>query len=158
MKLTTLCTLFISFLFFACGQDAPKSNSQIKAVTTATELLRAKTGDEVWIIVSYIKNDKKSEFDMWIKDVLYAALYKSTNPMKKDQLKVTRWLEPIRQNEDKSWTYAWIMDPIIPNTDYDIPTFLNKEYGEVKGKEHWAKYESFWAKPVDVHVLKQTSL
>lgn len=77
--------------------------------------------------------------------------------MKKDQLKVTRWLEPAHQNEDKTWTYVWIMDPIIPNTDYDIPTFLNMEYGEEKGKEHWAKYQTFWAKPVEAHMLKQTS-
>jgi len=37
-------------------------------------------------------------------------------------------------------------------------TLLNNEYGEAKGTEHWVKYQTFWAKPVEAHILKQTSL
>ena len=119
--------------------------------------MRAKIGEEVWIIVSYIKNDSKSEFEKWIKEIFYPALQNSKNPMNKLQLNSTRWLEPANQNEDKTWTYVWIMDPVVPNGDYDIPTLLNKEYGEATGTEHWEKYQTFWAKPNEAHILKQTS-
>ncbi|MEK7257227.1 MAG: hypothetical protein AAB316_20910, partial [Bacteroidota bacterium] len=139
-----------------CRQETPPSAPEVAPASDGQT--RAKNGDEVWIIVTYVKDEIKSDFEKWVKDVLYAALYKTTNPMKKDQLKVTRWLEPTQQNEDKTWTYVWIMDPVIPNTNYDIPTFLNQEYGEEKGKEHWATYQTFWAKPVEAHVLKQSSL
>ncbi len=155
MKLKSIFMLLVVILFFSCGENT-NTTKTITAIPTKEEM-RAKNGDEVLIIVSYIKNDVKPEFEMWIKDVLYSALNKTSNQMKKDQLLRTRWLEPTHQNEDKSWTYVWIMDPIIPNTDYDIPAFLNKEYGEEKGKEHWAKYQTFWAKPVEVHAVKQTS-
>lgn len=155
MKPVSIFTLMITFFFLSCGQETKNLNSDTQPLPR--EQMRAKNGDEVLIIVTYVKDELKPEFEKWISDVLYAALNKTTNPMKKDQLKVTRWLEPAHQNEDKTWTYVWIMDPIIPNTDYDIPTFLNQEYGEEKGKEHWAKYQTFWAKPVEAHILKQTS-
>jgi hypothetical protein len=154
MKLKTIFLAMLASCFISCGQKT----ENVKSENLSREQMRAKDGDEVLIVVTYVKDESKSDFEKWINDVLYAALNKTTNPMKIDQLKVTRWLEPTQQNEDKTWTYVWIMDPIIPNTDYDIPTFLNKEYGEEKGKEHWEKYQTFWAKPVEVHALKQTSL
>ncbi|MBK9335619.1 MAG: hypothetical protein IPM98_03115 [Lewinellaceae bacterium] len=104
-----------------------------------------------------MKEASKSEFEQWVKDVFYPALRKSESPMHEAQLNATRWLEPAGQNEDKTWTYAWIMDPVVPKADYDIPTLLNTAYGEEKvrptGKPTW----HFWAKPVDMHVLKQTT-
>ena len=123
---------------------------------TATYTMPAKSGETVLVVVTDIKNEKKTAYESWIKDVLYAALYKSQNPMKKDQLKVTRWLRPVRQNADSTWTYAFIMDPAIPKTDYDIPTFLKQEYGEEKGKKYADQYETFLAKPIVIHALKQT--
>ena len=155
MKLKSIILFLIIVAFFSCKDETKNTKSDV--IAPAKETMRAKTGDDVLIVVSYIKNESKAEFEKWIKDVLYAALNKTSSQMKKDQLMRTRWLEPAQQNEDKSWTYVWIMDPIIPNTDYDISTFLNKEYGEEKGKIYWAKYQTFWAKPVEAHTLKQTS-
>lgn len=116
----------------------------------------AKPGETVLVVIVPVKADKKVEYEAWIRDIMYAGLYKSKNPMKKDQLKVTRYLTPVRQNDDKTWTFAFLMDPAIPKTNYDIPTFLNQEYGEEKGKQYWSQYESFLAGPVVVHALKQT--
>lgn len=115
----------------------------------------AKPGETVLVVVAAIKPEKKAEYETWMKDVMYAALYKSQNPVKKEQLKVTRWLKPVRQNADSTWTYSFIMDPIIPKTDYDIPTFLKQEYGEAKGSQYAAQYETFMARPVVIYALKQ---
>jgi hypothetical protein len=148
MKFFFVCALMIATFFPALAQDA---NQPTKEQT------RAKTGDEVWVIVNYVKENSKPEFEQWIKDVFYPALHKSKDSMTKEQLNATRWLEPARQNEDKSWTYVWIMDPVVPNADYDITSLLNKAYGEEKGKAHWEKYQSFWSKPLEAHILKQTA-
>ena len=155
MKFTPVFVLFIAIFLFSCGQETKNSTSE--TISPSKEQMRAKIGEEVWIIVSYIKNDSKSEFEKWIKEIFYPALQNSKNPMNKLQLNSTRWLEPANQNEDKTWTYVWIMDPVVPNGDYDIPTLLNKEYGEATGTEHWEKYQTFWAKPNEAHILKQTS-
>ena len=120
-----------------------------------TYVTPAKPGETVLVVVAAIKPDKKADYESWMKDVMYAALYKSKNPVKKEQLKVTRWLKPIRQNADSTWTYSFIMDPVIPKTDYDIPTFLKQEYGDEKGAQYASQYESFLARPIVIHALKQ---
>lgn len=117
---------------------------------------RAKENDKVLIVVNYVKDDSKQAFDKWIKDVLYSALYKSTNPMKQKQLLFTRFLEPVSKNKDNTWTYTWIMDPELPKTDYYILTFLQKEYGDELGKKHWANFERYLAREAEAHYLNQT--
>lgn len=115
----------------------------------------AKPGETVLVVVASIKNEKKAEYETWMNDVMYAALHKSRNPVKQAQLKVTRWLKPARQNADSTWTYAFIMDPVIPKTDYDIPTFLKQEYGDETGERYASQYETFLARPIVIHALKQ---
>ena len=155
MKSTFVCTLMMATFFSALAQDT--KNVTPNATPPTKEQTHAKTGEEVWVIVNYVKEDSKLAFEQWIKRVFYPALEKSQNPMTKEQLNATRWLEPARQNEDKTWTYVWIMDPVVPNADYDILNLLNTAYGEEKGKAHWEKYQTFWSKPLEAHILKQTA-
>jgi hypothetical protein len=128
-----------------------------KWIKSNKETNRAKTSDKILVVIVNVKGELKNEFDIWVKDVLYDALYKSKSEMKKAQLKTVRWLEPVRQNRDSTWTYSWIMDPIIPNTDYDILTFLEKEYGKELGQKHWDKYLTFMASEPSLVTLKQTN-
>ena len=118
------------------------------------ETTRAKTGDIVYLVMATVKDADKSRFEKWTNEILYAALYKSNNPMKKAQLNATRWLEPLQKNMDESWTYCWIMDPAIPKTIYDIPLFLTQEYGEMKGKKYFEEYQGMVEEKV--FAFKQT--
>lgn len=117
---------------------------------------RAKEGEKVLIVTVNVKHPLKEDFEKWINDVLYQALENSESLMKKAQLKATRWLEPVKINKDSTWTYTWIMDPIIPNTNYDIQKFLILEYGEDLGKQHWENYKLFMAAPPKSSILRQT--
>lgn len=150
MKAIVMFFLLTALPFVTYGQTNAAPN------TATNEQVRAKAGQDVWIVVTYVKDAARPEFEKWVQEVFYTALQKSANPMHQDQLNNTRWLEPASQNEDKSWTYVWIMDPVVPKADYDIPTLLNATYGEVKGKEHWEKYQTFFVKGPEIHTLKQT--
>ncbi len=147
-----------AILLFSCGQDASQVPSSTATATTnpTPELPRAKSGEEVWVILSYIKPDKKADYEKWLQEIFFAALKKTQNPVFKEEFHKTRWLTPKGQNEDKSWTYAFLMDPVVSNGDYDMTSLLNKEYGEEKGKVYWEQYMSYWAKPVEAHILHQT--
>ena len=152
MKALVMFALLTTLPFVTYGQETKNA-----APSTATkEQVRAKAGQDVWIVVTYVQDAARPEFEKWVKEVFYPALQKSANPMHQDQLNNTRWLEPASQNEDKSWTYVWIMDPVVPKADYDIPTMLNAAYGEEKGKAHWEKYQTFFVKAPEIHILKQT--
>ncbi len=111
-------------------------------INSDKESNRAKVGEHVYIVIVKVKDQVKDEFEAWVDQVLYAALNKSKSTMKQAQLKATRWLEPIRKREDDTWYYCWIMDPGIPKTQYDILAFLQSEYGEEQGQQHYDKYQS----------------
>lgn len=148
------CACFL----IACGQETaqtPESPTATATTNPTPDLPRAKSGEEVWVIVSYIKADKKADYEKWMKEVFFAALHKTQSQVLKDQMKQTRWLAPTGQNEDKSWSYAFLMDPVVQGGDYDITSLLSKEYGEEKGKVYWEQYMSYWAKPLDAHILNQ---
>ena len=154
--LSLACLLACSVITFGQEHLPGIEETLIEWTKTEKEENRAKKDDRVLIVIVKVKGDQKEAFEKWIDEVLYTALRNSERLMKKAQLKTTRWMEPVRANEDGSWTYSWIMDPIIPKTDYDIPTFLNDAYGEELGKEHWASYMAFMAEPPRVFVFKQT--
>ena len=150
--------LLITTSIAVAQSDSKASSEELqKWINLEKEETRAKYGESVLIVIIKVKDESKIDFDKWIEEVLYKALYNSESDMKKAQLKATRWLEPTRQNQDGTWTYSWIMDPIIPNTNYDIELFLVKEYGEEIGKAHWQKYLTFMADQPQSHMLKQTN-
>ncbi|MFN7117474.1 MAG: hypothetical protein ACK4TA_11790 [Saprospiraceae bacterium] len=118
---------------------------------------QAKVGEQVWLITVTIKNDQKSNFEKWINEVMYPALRNSKDKGKQDQLKSTRWLTPTAQNADQTWTYAWIMDPVVVGGNYEIPPFLKQVYGEELGQKHWEAYLSYLTKEPEVIALIQTN-
>jgi len=127
---------------------------------TAQESLQksqAKAGEKVWVIVLTVKNEHKANFEKWINEVMYPLLRNSKDKMRQDQLKSVRWLKPASQNTDQTWTYAWIMDPVVTGADYDLTVLLNQGYGEEKGKKHWEAYLSFLAKEPEQISLIQTN-
>ena len=48
----------------------------------------------------------------------------------------TRMLEPKRANKDSSYTYIWLMDPIVKDADYSYPGILNKVYSPEETKKY----------------------
>lgn len=120
------------------------------------EQTRAKEGDKVWLIVNHIKDESKADYLNWINTYFMPLLINATDEITKKQYQNTRWLEPLRQNPDKSWTYVFIMDPVVPKTNYDITNLLTTKYGAEKATALNKEYESFFFVPTVVHNLKQT--
>ncbi|MDX1941309.1 MAG: hypothetical protein SFU99_12205 [Saprospiraceae bacterium] len=118
---------------------------------------QAKEGEQVWIITVTVKNEHKSNFEKWISEVMYPALRNSKDKMRQGQLKSTRWLTPAAQNADQTWTYAWIMDPVVTGADYDIPNLLKQAYGEEMANKHWEAYLSYLTKEPEMIALIQTN-
>jgi hypothetical protein len=120
------------------------------------ELNRAKQGDMVWLIVNHIKNESKTDYLNWMNTHFLPVLVSTLDENTKKQYQHTRWLEPAQQNPDNTWTYVFIMDPVIPKANYDISALLATTYGTEKAAVLYKEYESFFAKPTEAHILKQT--
>ena len=80
-----------------CQNEKMASSEKLqKWISLKKEATRAKTDKMILIVIVKVKGQFKVEFEKWIKDVLYKALYRSESEMKKAQLKTTRFFAQRR--------------------------------------------------------------
>ena len=116
---------------------------------------RAQEGDQVWLIVNYVKADSKQAFEQFMEDIFFKTLTMSRSPERAEQYRKTRFLKPAQQNEDGTWTYVFIMDPVVANANYDIEKLFQEQYSPEKSTELFKQYESYIARS-DFHGVVQS--
>jgi len=109
---------------------------------------KAKEGEFVYVIVNYVKNEAKAEYEKFMNDVFMKTLMTSTKKVTQQAYSTTRWLIPASQNEDKSWSFIFIMDPVVDDANYSIENLFQEKYSATEANELLKKYESFMAKPM----------
>ena len=116
---------------------------------------RAIEGDRVWLIINYVKAESKPEFEKFMEDIFFKALLTSKEPQRADQYQKTRWLMPAKQNSDSTWTYVFIMDPVVANSNYDMEKLFQEQYSPENSAELFKQYESYIVRS-DFHVFVQS--
>jgi hypothetical protein len=124
-------------------------------VTTASVSAQNSNNPKVWIIINYVKEKAKVDYEKWMTDIFFAPMQTTQDTTLKKQYATARWLTPVQQNEDKTWTYCFLLDPVVPKADYDIEHYLIKIYGDVKAKELLKQYEDFSASG-QIHVFNSS--
>lgn len=120
------------------------------------DAMRAKKGDEVLIIVNYVNDESKAEYEKFMKEIFFEVLSKSENPRTQEEYKKTRWLTPTEKNINNTWTYVFIMDPVVSGSEYNIHTLLKEKYSEGEANLLMEQYISFMSSTPDLHSLYQT--
>ncbi|MFO7574458.1 MAG: nuclear transport factor 2 family protein [Bacteroidales bacterium] len=94
-------------------------------------IARAVENDTIMIIHNYIRADKVEDFRKFSYDLIRIAL-KENSPSSRS----ARMLEPLTANDDGTYTYIYLMDPVIstPGAYAFLPP-LAREYGEEKARE-----------------------
>ncbi len=133
----------------AAAQDKAKKQ---KAPTASHHL--AVENDEVWVAVNTIKADKREQFEKWVFEIFWPAGLKL--PAKERiAFEYTRVLRPTKANDDGTWTYIYVMDPVIPRAEYDIDRWLKRLFSEAKAQEYAQMVEETYAKPQFSYDMKQ---
>lgn len=117
--------------------------------------IRAVEGDTVWVLLNHIKHDKHQQFEKFIHEIFWPKAAK-LKPDDQQTFKQTRVLRPVEMNKDSTYTYVFLMDPVIPNTSYFILNFLKKMYSEEKAEEYYKMFEECYASPQSGYTLIQT--
>ena len=123
-------TISFSVVLVLCAglyaQDHPKNS------------IVAASGDPVWVILNHVKADKRPQFETFVYEVLLPALEKNAegDPSSRNIIEHTRMLEPTRANKDSSYTYIWVMDPVVKEANYSYPGII----GAVHSLEETEKY------------------
>ena len=136
---------FLFALFFLLGI----------ATTSGFAQNTPQTDEKIWIVTLQIKEASKADFEKWMTDIFWTPMKNNQDPILKKQYAASRWLCPVRLNEDKIWTYAFFIEPVIKGADYDIAHYLVNTYGEEKGNTYLKQYDGFMAGTGQVLVFKR---
>lgn len=136
-KLIAVLLLPVVALFHA----PTAGHAQTATGTTGTKasqvnLTRAEPGDTVWIVYNFVKPESRQTYERFLHEVFWpmGERLEESDPEMKRAFSQTRVLHPIAANEDGTYTYAFIMDPVIEGAEYRILRLLQKGYGEAEGE------------------------
>jgi len=126
-------TISFAVAFVLCAGLYAQENSKISKVV-------ASSGDPMWVILNHVKADKRQQFEKFVYEILLPALEENAKNDSKTRnlIEQTRMLEPRRANKDSSYTYIWLMDPLVKDADYSYPGILSR----VHSPEETEKYIS----------------
>ena len=119
----------------------------------------ASSGESMWVILNHVKADKRQEFEKFVYEILLPALKEDAKVdlTSKKIIEQTRMLEPKRANKDSSYTYIWLMDPIVKDADYSYPGILNKVYSPEETKKYISMNDECLVSPQIGFRVKQGS-
>lgn len=117
---------------------------------------RAVAGDTVWVIVNHVKPDQRSQFERFVEDVFWGTASR-LGAHEQRAFRQTRVLYPTAPEEDGTYAYLFVMDPLIPGMNYSIYDFLVTMYGEADAAKHYRAFEATLAEPFRQYLSVQSA-
>lgn len=129
--------LIIVLAVLTTALQITSANAQTTSATNKNRPARpiAKEGDTVWVIVNHVKADKREQFERFVHEIFWPGA-KNLRPAVQQVFQQTRVLHPIQAEADGTYSYLFIMDPVVPGADYDIENLIRKMYEEKKANEY----------------------
>lgn len=117
------------------------------------ELQRAAQGQPVLVCVSTIKADKRDDFRHYLDEVKAPAV----RAIKPDVHASVRLLEPSHPNADGTWTFIWLMDPVVEGEDYEMEPMYGAFYGQAHVAERMREWDECHASEQVCYELVQST-
>jgi hypothetical protein len=135
------CAAFIAALPFAlaaCAVTGGAGGAQF----------RTQPGDTVYLIEHYVRADRRQQFEEFVETVLWPAFQRSAarSPARGRAWRQTRLLRPTTANEDGTYTYTFVLDPVVRGESYNVLDLLGEAYPEEEAKQHYARFTDTWAR------------
>jgi hypothetical protein len=118
----------------------------------APGMARAATGERIWIRLNYVKADKRELFEHFIHDILRPAVERVEPAMARQ----VRFLHPTEPNADGTYTYVFLMDPLIEGADYGIEHLLKRAYSDAQVEAYDQMWDEAVASPQTGYELVQS--
>ena len=154
MKRFIYFTVFFLLIVFSMFMLNPNQNAQTtKDLSVAT--MRAAKGDTVWVLLNHIKADQREQFEKFVHEILWPIALES-DPISQQVAHHTRVLHPVEMNKDSTYTYIFIMDPVIQGANYQFSYYLKKKHDEEKTKEYLKMANECFASPQTGYTVVQS--
>jgi hypothetical protein len=119
--------------------DATTARDTTASATTVRDtgpsLSRAKNGDTVWVLVNHVKADKRQQFEQFVHEIFWDSSSKLSSA-EQQVFRQTRILHPTAAEKDGTYSYIFLMDPVVPGGNYNIHALLNRIYDKPKATEY----------------------
>ena len=124
---------------------------------SATGAIEAASGDPIWVILNHVKADKRAQFEKFVYEVLLPAFEKNaeSDPISRKSLEHTRMLEPRKANEDSSYTYIWLMDPLVKEANYSYKCIISRVHSPEETKKYLSMQRECLVGPQVSYRVKQ---
>ncbi len=129
---------------FSGPLEEPEPVKAARIVDLRPRARRAAAGDTVWVCISIVKPDKREAFVRHVREVKAPAV-RATRP---EAHASVRLLEPSGPSADGTWSFVWLMDPVVAGEDYEIEPIYEAYYGAQKARQHVKEWN-------DCHVGEQ---
>ncbi len=93
---------------------------------------RATEGEHVWVILHQVRAEKRDQYEQVMHEIVAPAVAQA---MPTAYLQ-TRFLHPTEPNDDGSYTYIFLMDPVVEGVDYSIEPLLKQVYGDERAADY----------------------
>jgi len=143
-------TITFAVAFILCTGLYAQNNSNISKVV-------ASSGDPMWVILNHVKADKRQQFEKFVYEILLPALEENAKNDSKTRnlIEQTRMLEPRFANKDSSYTYIWLMDPLVKDAIYSYPGILKRVYSPEETKKYISMNNECLVSPQVAYPVKQ---
>ncbi|GAB3869918.1 hypothetical protein GCM10028824_17760 [Hymenobacter segetis] len=115
----------------------------------------ATTGDTVWVIVNSVKPDKRAQYERFVNELFWPLAAKMSATDQRT-FRQTRVLNAYRPETDGTYSYMFIMDPVLHGHSYDILKLLEKGYGKTKAAEYNKLFTESLARPQKQYAVVQS--
>ena len=117
-------------------------------------------GDSIFFVDHHVRADARQQFEEFARDVLWPAFQRSGAPggtVRGDYLlQRIRLLKPSAANEDGSYTYTFILDPLVPGLTYNVLEILRGAYGDEEALRHYGTWTGTWSSDFTVRRFVQS--
>lgn len=153
MRTLQSCTAMLLLMVAACSSSAGSTTAAMATVAPAP--MRGIVGDTVRVIINHVSADKRAQFEHFAHDILAPAMAKvaPSDPATARQLRQARLLAPTRPERDSTWSYVFIVDPVVTSRSYSFPELLTKAYGAEKANEYLQLFREALARPQETYLV-----
>lgn len=129
----------------ACGG----SKKPVPAPAPVPVVARAAPGDTMYVIEHFVRADRRAQFERFLTDSYWPAVRRlaATDSASAHVLRQTRVLYPLRANEDGSYSYVFLTDPVVRGESYNILEQLRRVYSPQETERRYRALTDSWARP-----------
>lgn len=109
----------------------------------------------MWVVVNHVKPDKRAQFERFVYEIFWPAASKLDTRAQRT-FNHTRILNATVPEEDGTYSYIFLMDPLISGEDYWIDSILGKMYSKKEAETYYKLFTESLARDGEHYVVVQS--